>query len=211
MSELKPADGAMTMSSQFSRVRVELALRLRQALPRLAARGRRPARRGPNIHASWPTCITAITSASKLFGLTISEGAVANALRRLETPLEAERAAIRETLRAAEVVWSDETTTRINGRLHWHWVFVTPEAVLHEIAPRRAKAVAEAVMGGHKPAVGFPTATPASRRWPQHIRSASPMCCAMYNTRSTAVTASSRRSWPSCWPGRSPSADDAAS
>ena len=106
---------------------------------------------------SWPTCITAITSASNGWpgspascsALTISEGAVANALRRPETPLEAERAAIREILRAAEVVWSDETTTRINGRLHWHWVFVTPDAVLHEIAPRRAKAVAEAVMGGH--------------------------------------------------------------
>jgi transposase len=51
------------------------------------------------------------------------------------------------------VVWSDETTTRIDGRLHWHWVFVAPEAVPHEIAPRRARAVAEAVMGGHKPAV----------------------------------------------------------
>lgn len=51
------------------------------------------------------------------------------------------------------MVWSDETTTRINGRLHWQWVFVTPEAVLHEIAPRRARAVAQDVMGGHKPAV----------------------------------------------------------
>ena len=116
---------------------------------------------GPNIHAllaylhhSHHVGFERLARlARELFGLTISEGAVANALRRLETPLEAERAAIRETLRAAEVVWSDETTTRINGRLHWHWVFVTPEAVLHEIAPRRAKAVAEAVMGGHKPAV----------------------------------------------------------
>jgi transposase len=32
-------------------------------------------------------------------------------------------------------------------------VFVTPDAVLHEIAPRRAKAVAQDVMGGHMPAV----------------------------------------------------------
>lgn len=116
---------------------------------------------GPNIHAllaylhhSHHVGFERLARlARELFGLTISEGAVANALRRLETPLEAERAAIREKLRAAEVVWSDETTTRINGRLHWHWVFVTPDAVLHEIAPRRAKAVAEAVMGGHKPDV----------------------------------------------------------
>jgi transposase len=91
--------------------------------------------------------------AREMFGLSISEGAIANALHRLETPLEAERDAIRAKLRAAAVVWSDETTTRIDGKLHWHWVFVTRDAVLHEIAPRRAKAVAQAVMGDHKPAV----------------------------------------------------------
>jgi transposase len=116
---------------------------------------------GPNIHAllaylhhSHHVGFERLARlAREMFGLTISEGAIANALRRLETPLEAERDAIRATLRAAEVVWSDETTTRIDGRQHWHWVFVTPEAVLHEIAPRRARAVAEAVMGGHKPAV----------------------------------------------------------
>ncbi len=116
---------------------------------------------GPNIHAllaylhhSHHVGFERLARlANELFGLTISEGAVANALRRLETPLEAERAAIRERLRAAQVVWSDETTTRVNGRLRWQWVFVTPDAVLHEIAPRRAKAVAEEVMGGHRPAV----------------------------------------------------------
>lgn len=116
---------------------------------------------GPNIHAllaylhhSHHVGFERLARlARELFGLTISEGAIANALRRLDTPLEAERTAIREKLREAAVVWSDETTTRIDGRLHWHWVFVTPEAVLHEIAPRRARAVAEAVMGGHKPAV----------------------------------------------------------
>jgi hypothetical protein len=112
---------------------------------------------GPNIHAvlaylhhSHHVGFERLARlARELFGLTISEGAIANAMRRLETPLEAEREAIRAKLRAAQVVWSDETTTRIDGRIHWHWVFVTPEAVLHEIAPRRAKAVAEAVMGGH--------------------------------------------------------------
>jgi transposase len=116
---------------------------------------------GPNIHAllaylhhSHHVGFERLARlAGELFGLTISEGAIANALRRLETPLEAERVAIRERLREAAVVWSDETTTRIDGRLHWQWVFVTPGAVLHEIAPRRAKAVAEEVMGGHKPAV----------------------------------------------------------
>jgi hypothetical protein len=39
-----------------------------------------------------------------LFG-PISDGAIANAMRRLETPLEAERDAIRAKLRVAEMVW----------------------------------------------------------------------------------------------------------
>lgn len=116
---------------------------------------------GPNIHAllaylhhSQHVGFERLARlAREMFGLTISEGAIANALHRLETPLEAARDAIRRKLRAAEVVWSDETTTRIDGSLHWHWVFVTRDAVLHEIAARRARAVAEAVMGGHKPAV----------------------------------------------------------
>lgn len=116
---------------------------------------------GPNIHAllaylhhSHHVSFERLARlATELFGLKISEGAIANALHRLETTLEAQRAEILEKLRAAEVVWSDETTTRINGRMHWHWVFVTPEAVLHEVAPRRARAVAEAAMGGHTPAV----------------------------------------------------------
>ena len=116
---------------------------------------------GPNIHAllaylhhSHHVGFERLARlATELFGLKISEGAIANALHRLETTLEAQRAEILEKLRTAEVVWSDETTTRINGRMHWHWVFVTPEAVLHEVAPRRARAVAEAAMGGHMPAV----------------------------------------------------------
>ena len=116
---------------------------------------------GPNIHAllaylhhSHHVGFERLARlAREMFGLSISEGAIANAMHRLKTPLEAERDAIRATLRTAEVVWSDETTTRINGRLHWHWVFVTPNAVLHEIAPRRAKAVAQDVMAGHQPAV----------------------------------------------------------
>lgn len=91
--------------------------------------------------------------ADELFGVTISEGAIANALRRLEPSLAIQCDAIRDKLRSAPVVWSDETTTRIDGRLNWHWVFVTPEVVLHTIAPRRARSVAEEVMAGHKPDV----------------------------------------------------------
>lgn len=89
----------------------------------------------------------------EMFGLSISEGAIAGSFQRQSGPLEAARAAIREKLRAAAVIASDETTTRINGVTHWQWSFVSATAILHEIAPRRAKAVAEDVLGDHRPEV----------------------------------------------------------
>ena len=90
---------------------------------------------------------------AELFGLKISEGAIANAFRRLADPLETAREAIAGALREAKVIASDETTTRLDGVTHWHWVFVSDRAVLHEIAPRRAKAVAQQVLGPHRPEV----------------------------------------------------------
>ena len=62
---------------------------------------------------------------SELFGLKISEGAISNAFQRMADPLEKSRDAIRKTPREAQVIASDETTTRINGQTHWHWVFVS--------------------------------------------------------------------------------------
>jgi transposase len=90
---------------------------------------------------------------AELFGLTISEGAIANAFRRAQTAITTACAGIKEKLLAARVIASDETTSRIAGATHWHWVFVSVKAVLHTIAPRRAKAVAEEVLGAHRPEV----------------------------------------------------------
>jgi transposase len=90
---------------------------------------------------------------AELFGLTISEGAIANAFRRAQTAITTACAAIKEKLLAARVIASDETTSRIAGATHWQWVFVSAKAVLHQIAPRRAKAVAEEVLGDHRPEV----------------------------------------------------------
>jgi transposase len=90
---------------------------------------------------------------AELFGLTISEGAIANAFRRVRTAMTAACAAIKAKLLAARVIASDETTSRIDGATWWHWVFVSAKAVLHTIAPRRAKSVAEQVLGEHRPAI----------------------------------------------------------
>jgi len=53
---------------------------------------------------------------AELFGLTISEGAIANALRRSARPFERAGVAILEKLRQASVIGCDET----GARLHFH-------------------------------------------------------------------------------------------
>ena len=90
---------------------------------------------------------------SELFGLSISQGAIANAFRRMEAGMATATRAITDKLLTARVIASDETTTRTNGIIHWQWVFLSKEAVLHRIARRRARSVAEEVLGGHQPDV----------------------------------------------------------
>lgn len=91
--------------------------------------------------------------AAELFGLTISQGAIANAFRRMKAGMTAATRAITDKLLTARIIASDETTTRTNGIAHWQWVFLSKDAVLHKIAPRRARSVAEEVLGGHQPDV----------------------------------------------------------
>ncbi|MBX9814526.1 MAG: IS66 family transposase [Sphingomonas sp.] len=91
--------------------------------------------------------------ARELFGLVISEGAIANVFRRMGAGMSAATKAIRDKLLTARIIASDETTTRTNGVIHWQWVFLSKDAVLHRIAPRRARSVAEEVLGGHQPDV----------------------------------------------------------
>jgi transposase len=82
-----------------------------------------------------------------LWHLTISQGALANALARVAERLAPSAAAIREQVRASPVIGSDETSARVNGRTHWQWVFQTPTASYHVIAPRRNGAVVQAFLG----------------------------------------------------------------
>jgi transposase len=90
---------------------------------------------------------------SELFGLTISEGAIANIFRRTGDAMTAAAKSITDKLLNARVIASDETTTRTNGVTQWQWVFISDQAVLHKIAPRRARSVAEDVLGDHQPDV----------------------------------------------------------
>jgi transposase len=88
-----------------------------------------------------------------LFGLKLSEGAIANMLARAEKPLSARAAAIADIVRRCPVIASDETSARVCGKTHWQWTFVTSSAVYHTIAPTRGKAVPTGFLGGAQPKV----------------------------------------------------------
>lgn len=79
-----------------------------------------------------------------VFGLHLSEGAVANALARTAARLAPQVATIREQVRASPVIGSDETSARVNGQTWWQWVFQNPTASYHLIVPRRNGAVVAA-------------------------------------------------------------------
>jgi transposase len=88
-----------------------------------------------------------------LFGLTLSQGGLMNLLRRAQSRFAAGRSRAVAALRQAEVVASDETGVRIEGSNAYHWVFHSPEAVVHQAALTRGACVVRAMMEGHRPAV----------------------------------------------------------
>jgi transposase len=88
-----------------------------------------------------------------LFGLKISEGAIANMLSRAAGPFAECAEKIHETVRSSPVIASDETSARVKGKTHWQWTFVAPKAVAHVIAPTRGKIVPKEFLDGAKPKV----------------------------------------------------------
>lgn len=89
----------------------------------------------------------------EMYGLKISEGAIANLLKRVKKKLKLPVAGILEELRNAVLVGSDETSARVNGKNWWEWVFQNEQVCFHVIDPSRGKKVIEEVMEGHCPDV----------------------------------------------------------
>lgn len=90
---------------------------------------------------------------AELFGLAISEGAIANMLARAETRLSAAAETIADEVRASPVIASDETSARVQGRTWWQWVMSSSSAVYHVIADSRGAAVAADFLGETLPEV----------------------------------------------------------
>jgi transposase len=89
----------------------------------------------------------------EVFGLAISEGAIANILARAQTPLLAAAAPLAAAVRASAVVGSDETSARVCGKTWWQWVLLSSTAICHVIADTRAASVVTTFLQGALPEV----------------------------------------------------------
>ncbi len=90
---------------------------------------------------------------AEAFGVSISEGAIANILARAEAPLLAAAVPIAAAVRASPVVGSDETSARVGGKTWWQWVLLSSTAICHLIADTRAASVVTTFMAGARPQV----------------------------------------------------------
>lgn len=124
---------------------------------------------GPNIvalvtyfHTSHMVSYARLTEVlGCVFGLKLSEGAIANMLSRAAKPFAASSAAIAAIVRDSPVIASDETSARVCKKTHWQWVFAAPTAVFHMIASSRKKVVPTEFLAGAKPDVWISDRLPA--------------------------------------------------
>jgi len=99
-----------------------------------------------------------------LFGLTISQGAIANMLARVGEAIAAPAERIAAEVRASEVIASDETSARVKGKTWWQWTFGCATAAYHLIAPTRGKCVPTEFLAGARPKMWLSDRLPAQCR-----------------------------------------------
>jgi transposase len=89
----------------------------------------------------------------EVFGVSISEGAIANMLARSCAPMIAAAEKIAEEVRSAKVVASDETSARVNGKTWWQWALLSSTAIYHLITDSRGASVVTGFLQGAIPEV----------------------------------------------------------
>jgi transposase len=90
---------------------------------------------------------------AEVFGVTISEGAIANILARAQAPLVVAAQPLTQAVRTSPVVGSDETSARVGGKTWWQWVLLSSTAIYHVIADTRAAGVVTDFLSGTQPEV----------------------------------------------------------
>ena len=103
---------------------------------------------------------------ASVFGLKISEGAIANLLEKVKTSLDDQGTQILHRLRRAKLICSDETSARVNGQNQWEWVFQNQDVGLHVIRPSRGTGVINEVLGELRPDIWVSDFSRAQKKSP---------------------------------------------
>jgi len=80
-------------------------------------------------------------------GLTVSEGAITQALQRLARYLGIETHVILQAIKEAPVKHADETGWKVNGVNHWLWAFINDHWAYYQIDRSRGSKVPKALLG----------------------------------------------------------------
>ena len=86
-----------------------------------------------------------------LFGLDVSEGALANMMEDSAPSFEAQMNRIKQRLLSGTAIASDETSVRVGKKTFWTWVFHHADSACFVIRPSRGKAVVKEFLGDIRP------------------------------------------------------------
>ncbi len=86
-----------------------------------------------------------------LFGLAISEGALANMLAQATPAFAAQTGRIKQRLLSGTALESDETSVRVGKRTFWNWVFHHGDSACFVIRPSRGKKVVAEFLADVRP------------------------------------------------------------
>ena len=100
-----------------------------------------------------------------LFGLEISEGALANLLQHSAPAFAAQAGLTRQRLPSSTVLASDETSLRVGKKTFWTWVFHHADSACFVIRPSRGKAAVGEFLGDVRPAVWISDRLGAQMGW----------------------------------------------
>jgi len=89
----------------------------------------------------------------EVFGVVLSEGAIANIMARAAAPMIVAAEKIAEQVRASKVVASDETSARVKGKTWWQWVLLSSTAIYHLITDTRGAKVVTGFLQGAVPEI----------------------------------------------------------
>jgi len=108
----------------------------------------------------------------EFLGVTLSQGALVNMIRRAGDGLMDIHEALGDRVRGAAVINSDETGIRVQRRNWWEWVFIGGGAVVHLARDSRGFKVIDDFLRGHRPEAWGSDRLRVQRKAPAQVRQA---------------------------------------